>query len=152
VKTLLLTLSLILFHLVGLPDSKNDTDLVFIIVEKNTKPNSYLYYHEIKDVTYGFRITFDIPNYSASMIHTPVRTNHPEYKHEEIEITQQELLKSKVLFADKLKFREWEDLEVFDQEGEIYMIFQEDYMTSDRFVLNHKFKALEVRVVANGPI
>lgn len=34
----------------------------------------------------------------------------------------------------------------------IYMIFQEDYLSKERFVLNHKFKALEVRVTADGPI
>jgi len=127
-------------------------DRVFVIVEKNTNSGSNFYYHEIKDVSYGFNITFKIPNYRAYMIHTPVRANHWEYKHEEIEVTRSELTQSKVLFADQLTYSEWSELERVGLEDKIYMIFQEEYMSSDRFVLDHKFKALEVRVTADGPI
>ena len=47
---------------------------------------------------------------------------------------------------------EWSELEQIGLNQKIYMIFQEDYLSKDRFVLNHKFKALEVRVTADGPI
>lgn len=148
-----LTLIQIIILLVSSPTPVFDKEVqeVFILVERNADVRSRIYYLE-KDMHHSVRINFDTPNYSAHMMHISSKANHFNYSHEEIEISQNEMINSKVLFAEKLTFMEWSELEQIGLNQKIYMIFQEDYLSMDRFVLNHKFKALEVRVTADGPI
>jgi hypothetical protein len=139
--------------LISTPNSVFDKEFheVFIIVEKNSDVRSRIYYLE-RDMHLSVRINFDIPNYSAHMMHISSKANHFNYSHEEIQVSQKDLIKSKLLFAEKLTFMEWSELEQIGLKQKIYMIFEEDYLSNDRFVLDHQFKALEVRVTADGPI
>jgi hypothetical protein len=131
--------------------SKKEVQTVFIVVKKNSDVRSNIYYLE-KDMHHSVRINFDTPNYSAHMMHISSKANHFNYSHEEIEISQKEMITSKILFAEKLTFVEWRELEQIGLNQKIYMIFEEDYLSKDRFILNHQFKAFEVRVTADGPI
>ncbi|MCH7415901.1 hypothetical protein MM213_20540 [Belliella sp. R4-6] len=148
-----LTLIQIIILLVSSPTPVFDKEVqeVFILVERNADVRSRIYYLE-KDMHHSVRINFDTPNYSAHMMHISSKANHFNYSHEEIEISKKEMINSKVLFAEKLTFMEWSELEQIGLNQKIYMIFQEDYLSKERFVLNHKFKALEVRVTVDGPI
>ncbi|MDX5476920.1 hypothetical protein [Fontibacter flavus] len=106
-----------------------------------------------KGISVGAYITFDEPNYTVTVTHMPPWVDYPsEGNREEIKVSQNDLIKARVLFAEKLTFKEWSELEQIGLKQKIYMIFQEDYLSKDRFVLNHRFKAFEVRITANGPI
>ncbi|MCH7415879.1 hypothetical protein MM213_20430 [Belliella sp. R4-6] len=133
-------------------NTENAIKRIFIILPKNSDSSSKIFYSDKKDISYGALIYFKEPVYKAIIKHTPRRANHPEYKHEEIDITNKELMESTILFAEKLTFMEWSELEQIGLKQKIYMIFEEDYLSKNRFVLDHKFKALEVRVTADGPI
>lgn len=125
---------------------------IFLVIPRSNVPNSKVSYAEHKTILYGAIITFDIPNISAQVFHIPSKNNHPDYKHEEIYISQSDLLYSTVLFVDQLTFGDFVELEQNVASYKYYMIFQEDYMTKNRFILNHRFKALEVAVRADGAI
>jgi hypothetical protein len=148
-----LTFIQVIIFLISTPTSVLDKEIqdVFILVERNADVKSRIYYLE-KDMHHSVRINFDTPNYSAHMMHISSKANHFNYSHEEIEITPYDLIKSKILFAEKLTFMEWRELEQIGLKQKIFMIYQEEYLSNDRFVLNHKFKAFEVRVTADGPI
>lgn len=148
-----LTLIQLITFLFSTPTSVFDKEIqeVFILVERNSDVRSRIYYVE-KDMNHSVRINFETPNHSAHMMHISSRANHFNYSHGEIEISSNDLIKSKILFAEKLTFMEWSELEQIGLNQKIYMIFQEEYLSKDRFVLNHKFKAFEVRVTADGPI
>lgn len=131
---------------------ENCNQKLVIIIEKCEDSRSKIYYSEKKDIIYSFRIKFDIPNHSAWVQHIPSRANHWEYSHEEIEIGQTELINAQIFFANQLSFSDWSDLEKLGEKQKIYVILYDEYMNRDRFVWNHKFKAWEVWVTADGPI
>ncbi len=151
----ILIISLILF-LVNpiIAKSQEEQDHLFILIPKTNKKGSKISFMEHKrGISIGAYITFDKPNYSARVTHMPPWVDYPsEGNREEIEIKPKDLIKSKMLFAEKLTFMEWSELEQIGLKQKIYMIFEEDYLSKDRFVLDHQFKALEVRVTADGPI
>lgn len=128
--------------------SSKNQERVFLVIDKNS---------ENIDVSFRSQgmfiwIKFDLPNYRANASHTPPEVNHWEYSHEEIEIGQTELINAQIFFANQLSFSDWSDLEKLGENQKIYVIFYDEYMNRDRFVWNHKFKAWEVRVTADGPI
>lgn len=125
---------------------------IFLVIPRSNVSNSKISYAEHKTTLYGAIITFDIPNLSAQVFHVPSKNNHPDYKHEEIYVSQSELLYSTVLFVDQLSFTDFVLLEQNSASYKYYMIFQEDYMTNNRFILNHRFRALEATVRADGAI
>lgn len=125
---------------------------IFLVIPRSNVSNSKISYAEHKTTLYGAIITFDIPNLSAQVFHVPSKNNHPDYKHEEIYVSQSELLYSTVLFVDQLSFTDFVLLEQNSASYKYYMIFQEDYMTNNRFILNHRFRALEATVHADGAI
>jgi hypothetical protein len=125
---------------------------IFLVIPRSNVSNSKISYAEHKTTLFGAIITFDIPNLSAQVFHVPSKNNHPDYKHEEIYVSQSELLYSTVLFVDQLSFTDFVLLEQNSASYKYYMIFQEDYMTNNRFILNHRFRALEATVRADGAI
>jgi hypothetical protein len=151
----ILIISIILF-LVNLiiVKSQEVQNSIFILIPKTNKVGSKISFKEHKrGVSIGAYITFEKPNYSVRVTHMPLWVDYPSKDNrEEIEISPYDLINSKVLFAEKLNFMEWRELEQIGLNQKIYMIFEEDYLSKDRFVLDHKFKALEVRVTADGPI
>ncbi|WP_339757611.1 hypothetical protein [Algoriphagus aquimarinus] len=126
-------------------------DKLFIVVSERKSDEPYISYHERKDLDYFYTITFNIPSLKVSLFHIPERVNHFNYAHEEIEVTQSELLQSKVLYADELTYTDWSELQKCQEKVKVYFIYQEDYLSKDRFVLDHKFKALEAYVSTSGP-
>lgn len=150
-KTLLIILFFIGLNQISLIEHSYNVNHVFIVINKKSNDTTNIYYHEVEDVTYSFSIRFEAPNYRASLIHIPKRANYELYSHEEIEVTQSQLLQSKVLYAEKLTYTDWSELQKCQEEDKVYIIFQEDYLSKDRFVLNHKFKALEAYVSTSGP-
>ncbi|MGY6522499.1 MAG: hypothetical protein ACXIUD_12255 [Mongoliitalea sp.] len=125
---------------------------IFIVIPRNNIPDSKISYAEHKTTLYGAIITFDTPNFSASAFHVPSRNNHPDYRHEEIWVSQSELQLSSLVFAEDLTFNDWENLEKNRGSKKYYLIFKEDYLSNNRFILNFKYRALEVEIHANGPI
>lgn len=149
-KILLFILIFLYFHQQS-PREPLSIDRVFIVISERKSGVPYISYHERKDLDYFYTITFNTPNLKVSLFHIPKRANYELYSHEEIEVTQSELLLSKVLYADKLTYTDWSELQKCQEEVKVYFIYQEDYFSKDRFVLDHKFKALEAYVSTSGP-
>lgn len=127
---------------------------LYILIPRTNKEGSKISFMEHKrGISIGAYITFDIPTYTVRVSHMPPWVDYPsEGNREQIEVTASDMLNSRILCAEKLTFNEWSELEQIGLNQKIYMIFQEDYLSKDRFVLNHQFKAYEVRVTADGPI
>ncbi|MGY6521823.1 MAG: hypothetical protein ACXIUD_08855 [Mongoliitalea sp.] len=127
---------------------------IFILIPTTNEKGTKISYSEHKrGILIGAYITFDVPNYTVIVSHMPPWVDYPsEGNREQIEVTASDMLNSSILCAEKLTFNEWSELEQIGLKQKIYMVFQEDYLSKDRFVLNHQFKAYEVRVTADGPI
>ncbi|UJP66430.1 hypothetical protein [Mongoliitalea daihaiensis] len=127
---------------------------VYILIPKINEVGSKITFLEHKrGILMSAYITFDFPNYTVIVSHMPPWVDYPsEGNREQMEVYTKDLFNSKVLLANKLTFRQWWELEQIGLKQKIFMIFQEEYLSKDRFVLNHKFKAFEVRVTADGPI
>ncbi len=147
--------SLVLFSINPIIVKSQDAlNHLYIIIPKiNEKGSKISFMEHKKGISIGAYITFDKPNFSVRISHMPSWVDYPlEGNRDEIEVTYSDLLQANLLFADKLSFDEWDQIELSNKHRKIYMVFHEDFMSKNRFILNHKFKAFEVNVTADGPI
>jgi len=143
-----LLVSLIVMFNLSSEDFSKGYERTFLIVDRNSKLIDFSERNSMMHVW----VSFNQPNYRANLSHIPPEANHWEYSHKTIEAAQLELINSRILFAEKLNFMEWRELEQIGLKQKIYMILHDDYMSKERFVWNKKFKAYEVWVTADGPI
>ncbi len=138
-----------LFGLAFQSEGSNENDQKTYIV---INTNSELIHYSERGNSVFIRIEFLRPNLKAYAIHVRKKIYEDDYDHKEVELKQSDLFDSRTLFADKLSFSDWSDLEKIGENQKIYVIFHDEYMSRDRFIWNHKLKALEVWVTADGPI